>query len=294
MLAYKRKPEWLRINRLVSKKKFINIDNLLQLFDINTVCDKALCPNKNYCLSRKELTFLILGKYCTRNCKFCNIETIPLYSDFIIDVDEPEKLAFIINKLKLEYVVITSVTRDDLDDGGMTQYINCVEKIKMYNNVKIELLCPDFKGKDVDILNLINSGIDVFAHNLETVPSLYNKIRIHSDYFYSLNLLKKVKSLNNELIVKTGFMLGLGETNAEVENLIDDIADTGCDVLTIGQYLPPSKSHYPVSEYIEPELFKYFKDYAENKNINFVLSSPFVRSSFRAKEVYYDYYEKFA
>lgn len=294
MFKYKKKPEWLRVNRVIYNKDSIYLDNFLKKFDIITVCDKAHCPNKSYCLENKELTFLIMGSHCTRNCSFCNIKPTISYDKLNIDLNEPEKIAYIVNKLKIEYVVITSVTRDDLQDGGLTHYYNCIKKIKMYNKVSIEILCPDFKDKNIDISLLLNSGLDVFAHNLETVPALYSKIRPEANYDYSLYLLNNVKKLNSNIITKTGIMLGLGETVPQVENLIDNVASANCDIFTIGQYLPPSKNHFPLFEYISPKLFKYFKDYADKKGIKYCLSSPLVRSSYKAKEVFLNYHEQLA
>jgi len=279
------KPSWLR-KKLTVTKEIDEINLLINRSSLNTVCQEAMCPNQAECFKRGTATFLIMGKVCTRNCAFCAIKHgIPEE----IDLDEPINLAQAVLQLHLKYAVITSVTRDDLPDGGASHYVKIVIEMKKLNpNTKIELLIPDFKGS-VDALNIVvDSRPDVLNHNVETVPSLYSSIRPKADYNRSVQLIRNVKRINPNTITKSGIMLGLGEKENEVFGLFDDLTDAGCDILTIGQYLQPSAEHYPVIEYIHPSMFAFYENEARKRGLKAVASSPFVRSSYRADELYND------
>jgi len=277
------KPPWLR-KRLTLTKEIDAINLLINRLSLNTVCQEAMCPNQAECFTKGTATFLIMGKVCTRNCAFCAIKHgIPEE----IDLDEPINLAQAVLQLHLQYAVVTSVTRDDLHDGGARHFAKTVIEIKRLNpNTKIELLIPDFKGS-VDSLNIvIDSRPDVLNHNLETVPSLYSFIRPQADYNRSVQLLKNVKRINPGTITKSGIMLGLGEKENEVLALFDDLTDANCDILTIGQYLQPSPNHYRVVEYIHPSVFAFYESEARKRGLKGIASSPFVRSSYRADELF--------
>ncbi len=254
----------------------------LRSYKLHTVCEEARCPNIGKCFNNKTATFLILGDICTRNCGFCAVKKgIPLKPD----EDEPENISRMVLELNLDYVVITSVTRDDLDDGGAEQFENTIKYIKNKNkDIKVEVLIPDFKGDLNSLKKIFNGNPDVINHNLETVKKLYPSVRPLADYKRSLEILR-ISKLNG-FITKTGIMLGLGETEKDVKELIEDISNVGCDILTLGQYLSPSKNHIPVYEYIHPEIFEKYKDYALNKGIKYVVSGPLVRSSYMAKEAF--------
>lgn len=277
------RPLWLR-KRLTLDKEVDEINRLIHRFSLNTVCQEAMCPNQGECFKKRTATFLIMGKVCTRNCAFCAIgHGIPEE----IDPDETINLAQAVLQLHLKYAVVTSVTRDDLPDGGARHYAKTTLGIKRLNpGTKIELLIPDFKGS-IDSLNIvINSCPDVLNHNLETVPSLYSFIRPKADYNRSIQLLRNVKLINPNTITKSGIMLGLGEKENEVLGLFDDLTYAGCDILTIGQYLQPSPEHYPVMEYIHPYMFTFYENEARKRGFKSVASSPFVRSSYRADELF--------
>lgn len=279
-----KKPEWIK-KKLFNHSKENHIKNIINQNNVNTVCQEARCPNIGECFSHHTATFLLLGKTCTRNCKFCNIS---LNNDkIILDKNEPRRILDSVKKMKLKYVVLTSVTRDDLKDGGASIFTETVNLIKKYdNNIKIEVLVPDFKGNYNSIKKILNSQISVFNHNLETVKNLYQVIRPMADYNLSLEILKFAKKYNNNLTVKTGIMLGLGEKKEEVEALIVDVYNANADVLTIGQYLQPGKDFYKVKEYISLEIFDYYKNFGEKTGIKQVISAPFVRSSYLSEKIY--------
>jgi lipoic acid synthetase len=247
---------------------------------INTVCENALCPNRGECYKRRTATFLILGKNCTRNCAFCAINKgKPEPVDFL----EPERIARATDILNLRHVVITSVTRDDLEDGGAVHFANVIKEIKKLNSeIIIEVLVPDFRGKFESVKKVVDAGPDIFNHNLETVPCLYSKIRKGADYKRSLLVLKTAKKINPQIITKSGLMTGLGETQKQVLKTMDDLRQVRCDFLTIGQYLAPTKKHYPVKEFIKPEVFEKYKQAGIEKGFLNVFSGPFVRSSYFA------------
>ncbi len=262
---------------LVSCRKMKILLNGLKL---NTVCREARCPNISECFNKGVATFMILGDICTRSCKFCAVKTgHPLPPDN----NEPLRIKQAVDRLGLKYVVITSPSRDDLSDGGAEMFLKTVYRIKELSFVKkIEALIPDFSG-DVELIKMVSvSDADIIAHNVETVPSLYSRIRPQSSYQGSLNVLEILKKSGRDIFVKSGIMLGLGETDAEVIAVLKDLTAVGCNFLSIGQYLAPSLSSYGVKEYIPPEKFDYFKAAALSLGFSYVMSAPYVRSSYLA------------
>ena len=271
-----KKPPWLRIQNIQSTNNE-HVEEILKRLDLNTVCREAKCPNSMECFSRKTATFMILGTACTRNCSFCNVDFGPPQ---LVKKDEPDNIAQAVKKLGLQYVVITSVTRDDLPDGGAKHFARVIHAIHNTSPVTaVEVLIPDFNFRSLEIV--AGAGPEVIGHNMETVESLYPLVRPQAEYRRSLDLLRNIKAMN--IRSKTGIMLGLGETKEQVFALIDDLREVGCDILTIGQYLAPSKSHFPVQKYIEPEQFDEYKKTAEEKGFIHVSSAPFVRSSYNAE-----------
>ena len=276
-----KKPSWIRVkisnsNVFAETKKIIKDKNLV------TVCEEAGCPNISECWSKKHATFMILGDTCTRACAFCNVKTgIPNK----VDLDEPQKIANSVKELNLNHVVITSVDRDDLEDGGALHFANVVTSIKSLNsNTTVEILTPDFLRKKDSYKIIVDSNPDVFNHNLETVPSLYLKVRPGSRYFQSLNLLANVKIHNPEIFTKSGLMVGLGETKDELCQVMDDLRCANVDFITIGQYLQPTPQHYPIKKFITPDEFETYKEIAYSKGFLMVSSSPLTRSSYHAGE----------
>lgn len=276
------KPEWFK-KKIKITENYLETVNLTKDLGLNTVCVEAACPNITECWSKKHMTAMILGDTCTRACAFCNVKTgIPGE----VDKDEPRNLAIAISKLDLKHVVITSVDRDDLDDGGASQFSSCIEEIRKLCGTKtsIEILTPDFLRKDGALEKVVLSEPDVFNHNIETVPRLYKKIRPGARYFHSLNLLYKVKQLNPRIFTKSGIMVGLGEGDEEVIQVMDDLRSAEVDFITIGQYLRPTSKHAPVMRYVEPRIFDYYKTMAYAKGFLMVASGPLVRSSYHADE----------
>ena len=278
-----KKPEWLKVN--FNKQAFDEVNSIMANLKLNTVCKGAKCPNIGNCYKNKTATFLIMGNTCTRNCAFCNISNgLPE----CLDPNEPENIAKAVKDLHLDFAVITSVTRDDLPDGGAEHFVKTINKIKeKCPDVKIEVLIPDFKGNTLSLDKIIDAKPDVINHNMETVKRLYNTVRPQANYNRSLSVLDYIKKNSENIITKTGIMLGLGETDKDVFKLFDDVLKTGCDILTIGQYLRPSKDHIEMVEYVTPEKFEYFKKVALEKGFSYVASGPLVRSSYNAKEAYY-------
>lgn len=274
-------PSWLKV-KAVSLEQQTYVENLLRKADLHTVCESACCPNLGECFSRKTATFLILGDICSRNCRFCAIaKGTPLD----LDRSEPERLAQAVEALGLRYVVITSVTRDDLPDGGASVFAESVRSIRAHDPmISVEVLIPDFLGSKQALTIVTDSLPSVINHNIETVPRLYSGIRLKADYTRSLELLRRVKTIDSNIKTKSGIMLGLGETDEEVLETIRDIRDTGCDLLTIGQYLAPSAGHAPVKRYVEPVHFKWFGEMALELGFSHVASAPLVRSSYHAGE----------
>jgi lipoic acid synthetase len=276
-----RLPEWVKI------KKFGNLHNtkqILRSFGLLTVCEEARCPNVGKCFSRPTATFMILGSKCTRNCGFCSVESsIPEP----VDPGEPERVAMAAKEMGLRYVVITSVTRDDLNDGGAGHFAKTVHAIKKYlPDAKVEVLTPDFKGDMSNLNTVLHSRPDVYNHNVETVPRLYRFVRPLADYERSINILKYAKRIAPEINTKSGIMIGLGETLDEVTNVLRDLCKAGCDIVTIGQYMRPSKRNVPVIEYIRPEIFERLRLDALGLGFKYVASAPLVRSSMNVEELY--------
>ena len=276
-------PSWL-IQKAPDPHLLNKMKELLDGLSLHTVCESAQCPNQGHCFSSGAATFLIMGDICTRNCSFCGINKghpSPL------DPLEPENVARAVTTLKLKHVVITSVTRDDLSDGGASHFTGVIETIRLSNpDVVIEVLIPDFQGSVDALKTVAHSGTHVIGHNMETVPSLYASVRPKSNYRRSLEILRAIKSASPELITKSGLMLGLGESKNEIIAVMKDLRSTGCDCLTLGQYLPPSAKHYPVVGYITPQEFEDYKAIGEELGFDCVFSAPLVRSSFRAAEMY--------
>jgi len=274
------KPEWL--NKKIKLGECSGTKELLRELGLETVCEQASCPNIGECFSRSHATFLILGKVCTRHCSFCNIvKARPIASD----PGEPARIAEAVGKLSLKHVVITSVTRDDLSDGGARQFAETIREIRKKTPlVSIEVLIPDFKSSLNSIKAVVNAKPDIIAHNVETVPSLYKAVRSDSNYKLSLEVLRIIKELSPSLKTKSGIMLGMGEDQDEVTSVMRDLRSVGCDFLSIGQYLSPSKLHYPVEEYIDPERFAYYKKEGEAMGFLHIESAPYVRSSYHAAE----------
>jgi lipoic acid synthetase len=275
-----KKPNWIRI-RHANSSKVNELKKTLRSQDLFTVCEEAQCPNLSECFNHGTATFMIMGQICTRRCPFCDVahgRPKPL------DKNEPGHLADTISKMALKYVVITSVDRDDLRDGGASHFKDCIDNIRKKTPlVKIEILTPDFRGRVDKALNIFDDcAPDVFNHNLETVPSLYPKVRPGSDYEQSLDLLKSFKERHPHVKTKSGLMLGVGETDTQVINVLKDLREHQVDMLTLGQYLQPSRHHLAVEEYITPEQFEKYKMIAIDLGFSQVASGPMVRSSYHA------------
>ena len=276
-----KKPEWLRV-RVSGSDKFLETKKILQESKIVTVCEEANCPNISECWQKNHATFMIMGDTCTRACAFCNVKTgLPEK----LDVFEPYKISQAVKKMNLSHVVITSVDRDDLVDGGADHFVKTISAIrKISPQTTVEILTPDFLRKDNAIDILLRESPDVFNHNLETVPRLYLSIRPGARYFNSLRLLNDIKEKNPNIFTKSGLMLGLGEQKKEVMQVMDDLRAAKVDFLTLGQYLQPTKKHAPVDRYITPKEFESYKIIAESKGFLMVSSSPLTRSSHHAEE----------
>ncbi|MCF8156199.1 MAG: lipoyl synthase [Rhodoferax sp.] len=278
-----KKPDWIRVKAGSPTTRFYEIKDVLRSNKLVTVCEEASCPNIGECFGKGTATFMIMGDKCTRRCPFCDVghgRPDPL------DADEPLKLAQTIAKLKLKYVVITSVDRDDLRDGGAQHFADCINRIRELSpGTQIEVLVPDFRGRDDRALNILNAAPpDVMNHNLETAPRLYKEARPGSDYQFSLNLLKKFKALHPGVPTKSGIMVGLGETDEEVLQVMQDMRDHGIDMLTIGQYLAPSTSHLTVKRYVHPDAFKMFEAKAYEMGFKHAAVGAMVRSSYHADQ----------
>ena len=276
-----KKPSWIRVKAPTSKF-FKSTNKIIKDKKIVTVCEEAACPNIAECWQKKHATFMILGDICTRACAFCNIKT---GKPGFIDLEEPKKIAEAVNELGLEHVVITSVDRDDLIDGGAYHFTNVIKSIRELNhNCTIEILTPDFKKKP-EALNILSNNLpDVFNHNMETVPRLYLTIRPGSRYFVSLKLLADIKELNPNIFTKSGLMVGLGETKEEIYQVMDDLRAANVDFITIGQYLPPSPKHAKLERFVTPKEFDEYKQMAIAKGLLMVASPPLTRSSYHASE----------
>lgn len=284
----KRLPDYLK-RPIIDTEKTKKVRHILKNKHLNTVCEGARCPNKNECYQQNTATFLIMGNICTRNCKYCNISTA---KPEILDEDEPKRIAEAIKELNLDYAVITSVTRDDLDDGGAEHFAKCIRELrKLSPNTKIEILTPDFRSRsNKDEYNqnsldtIIKASPDVFNHNIETVKDLFKTARPLGSYNLSLNVLKYVKE-NSNITTKSGLMIGLGETYEQIDATLQDLRYTGCDILTIGQYIQPSKEHLPVKKYYKLEEYEYLKEKAKEYGFKKYQIGPLVRSSYHAKQI---------
>ena len=277
----KKKPKWIR-SKIVDSKNFLSTKELVNKKKLHTVCQEANCPNISECWSKRHATFMIMGDICTRACGFCNVKT---GKPFILDSLEPLKIAHATKELNLKHVVITSVDRDDLEDGGADHFSKVILETRKFNkNTTIEILTPDFLRKGDAYKKVAYANPDVFNHNIETVPSLYKQARPGSRYLESVNLLKSVKQINNKIFTKSGIMLGLGESMNEVHSVMDDLLDAHVDFLTIGQYLQPTVKHYPLKRYVHPDEFNELKKIALSKGFLIVASSPLTRSSYHADE----------
>ena len=277
------KPEWIRVKAGSPSTRFYEIKQILRESKLHTVCEEASCPNIGECFGMGTATFMIMGDKCTRRCPFCDVghgRPDPL------DGDEPRNLAQTIARLKLKYVVITSVDRDDLRDGGAQHFVDCIRATRELSpGTTIEVLVPDFRGRDDRALEILKAAPpDVMNHNLETIPRLYKEARPGSDYAFSLNLLKKFKALHPGVPTKSGLMVGLGETDEEILQVMRDMREHGIDMLTIGQYLAPSTSHLPVRRYVHPDTFKMFEAKALEMGFSHAAVGAMVRSSYHADQ----------
>ncbi|MEN8907349.1 MAG: lipoyl synthase [Clostridiales bacterium] len=278
-----RKPKWLKASPLTVSKG-MKVNKILKDLNLNTVCNEANCPNIGECFSRKTATFMILGRICSRNCKFCNVINGNLEK---IDPVEHINILEAVKKLNLKHVVITSVTRDDLIDGGAGQFSLVIKFLK--NNIKnitIEVLIPDFQGKVDCLRKVILASPQIIGHNIETVPRLYDLVRSESEYKRSIEVIKGIKTYGKNILSKSGIMLGLGENEDELIRVMEDLRYVSCDILTIGQYLQPTKKHFPVKEYVKPEVFDKYKEYGIKLGFKHIESGPLVRSSYYADKIF--------
>lgn len=275
------KPEWLK-QKAPNQKALEEMEKMLQTLSLHTVCESANCPNIGKCFEKKTATFMIMGNTCTRGCRFCAVKKA---TPKPLDQEEPLHVAMASKQLGLKHIVITSVTRDDLEDGGAQHFAKTVKEIRRLNpDSTIELLIPDLKGNWDALKEIIESKPDIINHNVETVSSLYDAVRPQAIYERSMELLRQVKIIDNKIYTKSGLMLGLGETDEEVIEVMKGLLDVECDILTLGQYLRPSEEHVPIYEYITPKKFDELKNIAIEKGFKYVASGPFVRSSYKAFE----------
>jgi len=282
MAGYARRPEWLKL-RPLNPTILNEMRRLMRGLKLHTVCESAQCPNRTECFAEGTATFMILGDICTRNCTFCAVKHGKPQAP---DSPEPEHIVGAVNKLGLRYVVITSVTRDDLPDGGASQFAQTITAIHNYEpDIRVEALIPDFGGSLAALRTVVDAHPAVLNHNVETVPRLYPEVRPQAKYERSLELLKQSKRLNNGILTKSGFMLGLGESRQEVIKVMADLRQADCHILTIGQYLQPSLEHHELVRYIPPEEFEEYANIGKQLGFWHVVSGPLVRSSFHAAEV---------
>ena len=277
----KKKPDWIR-SKLLNSKEFFITKSVINQNNLVTVCQEANCPNITECWSKRHATFMIMGDTCTRACGFCDVKT---GKPDKLDPFEPYKISNAVKKLNLKHVVITSVDRDDLPDGGSQHFFEVIKTTQKNNpNTSIEVLTPDFLRKGEAYKKVLEANPDVFNHNIETVPSLYRKVRPGARYFSSLDLLKNTKEINNNIFTKSGIMVGLGEKKDEILQVMDDLISAKVDFLTIGQYLQPSPKHFPLEKYYHPDEFKELGEIAKSKGFLLVSSTPLTRSSYHADE----------
>ncbi|WP_440680253.1 lipoyl synthase [Candidatus Pelagibacter sp. HIMB1517] len=284
-----RKPDWIRV-KISNSSIYNETKEIVKSNNLHTVCEEAGCPNISECWSKRHATFMIMGDTCTRACAFCNVKTgLPN----ALDRKEPSRIAKATNDLNLKHVVITSVDRDDLEDGGAEHFAQTILEIKKLNpNTSVEILTPDFLRKGDVYKKIILAKPDVFNHNIETVPSNYTKVRPGSRYFQSINLLKEAKDYDDKIFTKSGLMLGLGESEDELYQVMDDLRCAKVDFLTLGQYLQPTDRHYPIKKFIPPEDFEKYKKIAYSKGFLLVSSSPMTRSSYHADDDFQKLKEK--
>tara|TARA_B100000586_G_scaffold195792_1_gene144582 strand:- start:2885 stop:3850 length:966 start_codon:yes stop_codon:yes gene_type:complete len=280
-----KKPKWLRVSLLKTNPTLQRVVEIVNTKNLNTVCEEAKCPNLNECWSHGTATFMLLGSVCTRACKFCAVDTGNPKKK--TDKQEPARVARSVASMKLKYVVLTSVNRDDLDDGGAAHFSETIKLVKRFSkNITVEALVPDFNGSEKSVDTILDSGVDVFAQNLETVKRLTPEVRDNrAGYFQSLKVLSYVKKSSPKTITKTSLMLGLGESEEEIKKTMGDIKSSGVEVLTLGQYLRPTLNHLPVKKWVEPSKFKKYKKFAKDIGIKEVFSGPLVRSSYRADKI---------
>lgn len=274
-----KKPEWLKVR--ISQEELRMMEKFLKDMSLNTVCQSARCPNMGECFAKKTATFMIMGNVCTRGCRFCAVEKgdpLPL------DEDEPRRVARAARELGLKHVVVTCVTRDDIPDGGASHFARTVRELKKIPGITVEVLVSDFMGKEESIETVVRAEPEVINHNVETVPRLYPKVRPQADYNRSLHLLKKVKEFNEHIYTKSGIMVGLGETEEEVIDVMKDLRRVNCDMMTIGQYLRPSKKHIEIAEYVTPDQFERYREIGYEMGFKYIASGPLVRSSYHASE----------
>ena len=277
----KKKPDWIR-SKIVDSKIFFQTKQIVNKNNLVTVCQEANCPNITECWSKKHATFMIMGDTCTRACAFCNVKT---GKPTDLDIFEPAKISNAVKNLNLKHVVITSVDRDDLEDGGSNHFYKVVTETRKKNpGTSIEVLTPDFLRKGDAYKKILEADLDVFNHNIETVPRLYTTVRPGARYFASLELLKNAKKFNKKVFTKSGIMVGLGENKEEINQVMDDLRSAEVDFITIGQYLQPSVKHHPLNRYYHPEEFKELETIAKTKGFLLVSSSPLTRSSYHADE----------
>ncbi|MCM1339929.1 MAG: lipoyl synthase [Muribaculaceae bacterium] len=273
-----RLPEFLK-RPIIDTEKTRTVRKILKTNCLNTVCENARCPNKNECYTKNTATFLIMGSNCTRNCRYCNITC---QKPELLDLDEPKHIAAAVKELGLKYAVITSVTRDDLQDGGAEHFANCIREIRaLAPDTKIEILIPDFKNNKESLDTIIKAHPDVFNHNIETVRAVFQTARPQGNYDNSLQVLKYIKE-NSDIVTKSGLMIGLGETFDQIKETLEELKKVDCDILTIGQYIQPSKEHLPVVKYYKPEEYENLKKLAESVGITHYQIGPLVRSSYNA------------
>ncbi len=278
-----RKPEWLKIKHH-SSLQMEEVQAILKNLSLHTVCEEAACPNQLECFGRNTATFMILGRICTRNCTFCNVEKGTITG---IDENEPMRVAEAVETLRLKHVVITSVTRDDLSDGGAEHFVKTIREIKERTpKVIIEVLIPDLKGEKDALIKIIEAKPEIINHNIETVPRLYPGVRPMAVYERSLELIKRVKEFSDCIMTKSGIMVGLGEKENEVIDVLRELRQVNCDLLTIGQYLAPTKNHHPVVEYIHPDLFQKYKAIGMELGFKHIAAGPLVRSSYHADKAF--------
>lgn len=287
----KGKPSWLK-KSLPRGGDYQRVTQLLSSAKLHTVCQEANCPNMFECFSKDTATFMILGSQCTRHCRFCNVTALPPHP---VDPKEPNRIAETVRQLNLQYAVVTSVTRDDLPDGGAAHFAAVIRALKsgqtdketdLENQIQVEVLIPDFQGDKNALKTVVDARPDVINHNIETVASLYGRVRPEARYQRSLDLFRHVKELDPSMPTKSGIMVGLGETGPELEQTLQDLFNHGCDILTIGQYLQPTRKHLPVETYYSPEKFETLEQLARSIGFKQVAAGPFVRSSYQAKELF--------